>query len=80
MKVINHTSYTEEQIFHMPMLGSYRNEWRQRDVALYRLRPGMLISVGTFWDQSTTVICEEADDLHARALDAFAHGRSYTFK
>jgi hypothetical protein len=80
MKIINNTKLDLAILADLPKLGTYRNEWRQRDVTLYRLCPGRLVSYGLFWDGTTCVICEESDELHAGALAAFAAGRSFTFK
>jgi hypothetical protein len=80
MKVINNTKLDLAILADLPKLGTYRNEWRQRMVTLYRLAPGRVVSYGLAFDASLVIICDESDELHAGALAAFAAGRSFTFK
>lgn len=80
MTITNNTNLTEGQIADLPELGSYHNDWRQRQVTLYRLRKDVVISIGTFDDGSQVVICEEPDSAHAPALHAWSQGRSYRAK
>jgi hypothetical protein len=70
----NTTGIELEQILRMPLLGTYRNEWRMRTVSLYRESPGYVISIGESFDDSMVVVARETDLDHCRALDAFAHG------
>lgn len=77
----NHTGMTIDAINALPLLGTYRNEWRNRSVSLYRLADGEVISVGTTFDGSMIVIAKETDADHAPALAAWALGnRSYVAK
>jgi hypothetical protein len=77
MTTHNNTDLTLEQIKALPLLGVYRNNWRQRDVVLYRFAADRVISVGTSFDRGVRVIALESDADHFRALDAFAYGRQY---
>lgn len=76
MTTFNNTSLTVEEIERLPILGTYRNEWRQRNVTLRRLSEGQVISTG-LRANGEVVIAQEPDADHFRALDAFAYGRTY---
>jgi hypothetical protein len=72
MEVVNNTTYDVDQIMKaLDIVGVCRNEWRQRHVVLYRFAPGQVISLGTAFDDSITVIALETDGDHANTLAAF---------
>ena len=80
-QVLNHTDLTRDQILALPRLGSYRNEWRQRLVTLYRRGPGQVVSIGETFDGVLQIICSETDEDHCYALAAWAEGNfQYTSK
>jgi hypothetical protein len=81
-EVINRTGSTgaelsENAVRTLPKLGSYRNEWRQRHVTLYRESDGVVISIGEWFDGSCKLICREMDNDHCYALAAWEAGQRY---
>lgn len=71
--VYNRTSLSEKQIAELPLLGCYKNEWRQRIVSLFRLAPGQVISIGETF-KGDKIICQETDQDHKYALSAWENG------
>lgn len=60
-KINNNTELTIEQIEALPLVGICRNVWRQRDVRLYRVAEGEVISIGVSFDRAQTIIAREKD-------------------
>lgn len=76
-RVWNHTPYELAEIPTMfAKITEYRNEWRKRNVHLYRIGPDQLVSIGRC-DNGDTVVAVESDQDHARALDAAAFCRAF---
>jgi hypothetical protein len=73
----NKTGMTLDAIRALPLLGVYRNEWRQIDIELYALDTFTVVSVGIEYDGHIRNAVREMRDDHFRALEAFAEGRKY---
>lgn len=78
-KVYNNTTYSKEVIEQLPLIGETVSKWRQRNIKLLK-HPNdetRLISVGTNFDNSQTVVSDDDRKDWATALDYIAHGKVY---
>jgi hypothetical protein len=62
MKTYNHTVFTVKEIQTFPILKKVVSKWRNRfiDLRQHPLVPERIISVGITFDNSMTVICDDA--------------------
>jgi hypothetical protein len=72
MQVHNKTPFNPANIkASWRLVGRMRNEWRQRDVELYRAPTDILVSIGVAFDKSEMVIAEEQWEDWLRTMEVF---------
>lgn len=78
-RIHNNTVYSIERCFNFPLIGNTICNWRGRNIEL-RQSPKSddhIISVGTTFDGSMVVICEDRREDWKRALAAIQEGHVY---
>jgi len=61
-KVYNNTPFSLETIVALPIIGRVRSNWRQRHITIHAhpTDAARVISVGTTFDNTMQVICDDA--------------------
>jgi hypothetical protein len=79
MTVYNNTKFEEKEIETFPILGKTQNNWRKRNIILYKHpdKEDYLISVGTTFCESMKVISEEQKQDLTIALEYASRGKIY---
>lgn len=78
-KVENNTTFKVEEIAGFKLLGMTKNNWRQRNIALYQhpTEEDKVVSHGATFDNRMIVICVDKKEEWAVALDYAARGKVY---
>ena len=73
MKVFNNTKFSLEEIANLLKLGHLKSNWRQREIGIYEHPndPLRVISVGTDFDQSQKVICDDERSVWEEFVGSF---------
>lgn len=66
----NNTGLTIDEVLALPLLTTFRNEWRRRYVSIFGLNETEVVTLGRSFDDDSVVVCKESREDYQSILQS----------